>query len=41
MRNNYASINAMQGQIQILCNAICNQPPTSMLQYPQQNNQDC
>jgi hypothetical protein len=40
LRKNNASINAMQGQIQMLCNAIGNQPPTSMLQYPQQNNQD-
>jgi hypothetical protein len=39
--NNNAFINAMQGQIQMLCNAIGNQPPASMLQYPQQNNQDC
>jgi hypothetical protein len=41
LRNNNASINSMQGQIQMLRNAIGNQPPTSMLQYPQQNNQDC
>jgi hypothetical protein len=38
--NNNASINAMHGQIQMLCNAIGNQPPAGMLQYPQQNNQD-
>jgi hypothetical protein len=36
------SINAMQGQIQMLCNAIGNQPPVGMLLYPQQqHNQDC
>jgi hypothetical protein len=40
LRNNNASINAMQGLIQMLCNAIGNQPPSSMLRYPQQNNQD-
>jgi hypothetical protein len=38
--NNNAFINAMQGQIQMLCNAIGNQPPASMLHYPQQNNRD-
>jgi hypothetical protein len=31
LRNNNASINAMQGQIQMLCNAIGNQPPAGML----------
>jgi hypothetical protein len=36
--NTSTSINAMQGQI-MLCNAICNQPPAGMLQYPQQTNQ--
>jgi hypothetical protein len=41
LHNNNTSINAMQGQIQMLCNAIGNQPPTGMLQYPQQNYQDC
>jgi hypothetical protein len=41
LRNNNASIKAMQGQIQMLCNAIGNQPPASMLQYPQKNHQDC
>jgi hypothetical protein len=39
--NNNNSINAMQGQIQMLCNAIGNQPPAGMLQCPQQNNQGC
>jgi hypothetical protein len=39
LRNNNASINAMQGQVQILCNALGNQPPAGMLQYPQQTNQ--
>jgi hypothetical protein len=39
LRNNNASINAMQGQIQMLCNTIGNQSPAGMLQYPQQNNQ--
>ncbi len=39
LRNNNASINAMQGQIQMLCNVIGNQLPASMLQYPQQTNQ--
>jgi hypothetical protein len=33
--NNNTSINAMQGQILMPCNAIGNQPPASMLQYPQ------
>jgi hypothetical protein len=37
--NNNASINAMQGQIQMLCNALGNQPPAGMPQYPQQTNQ--
>ncbi len=37
--NNNASINAMQGQIQMLCNTLGNQPPGGMLQYPQQTNQ--
>jgi hypothetical protein len=37
--NRNASINSIQGQIQMLCNAIGNQPPAGMLQYPQQNNQ--
>jgi hypothetical protein len=37
--NNKASINAMQGQIQMLCNALGNQPPAGMPQYPQQTNQ--
>ncbi len=42
LHNNNVSINAMQGQIQMLCNAIGNQPPAGMLQYPrQQPNQDC
>jgi hypothetical protein len=36
---NNASINAMQGQIQMLCNALGNQPPAGMPQYPQQTNQ--
>ncbi len=40
LHSNNASINPMQGQIQMLCNAISNQPPAGMLQYPQQNNQD-
>jgi hypothetical protein len=39
--NNNTSINAIQGQIQMLCNTIGNQPPAGMLQYPQQNNPDC
>jgi hypothetical protein len=39
LRNNNASINAVQGQFQMLCNAIGNQPPAGMLQYPQQTNQ--
>jgi hypothetical protein len=39
LRNNNASINAMQGQIQMLCNALGNQPPAGMAQYPQQTNQ--
>jgi hypothetical protein len=34
--NNNTFINAMQGQIQMLCNALGNQPPAGMLQYPQQ-----
>jgi hypothetical protein len=34
LRNNNAFINAIQGQIQMLCNAIGNQPPASMFQYP-------
>jgi hypothetical protein len=29
----------MQGQIQMLCNALGNQPPAGMPQYPQQTNQ--
>ncbi len=37
--NNNTSINAMQGQIQMLCNAFGNQPPAGMPQYPQQTNQ--
>jgi hypothetical protein len=41
LRNNNASINTMQGQIQMLCNTIGNLSPASMLQYPQQSNQDC
>jgi hypothetical protein len=41
LRNNNASINAMQGQIQMLCNTIGNQPLARMLQYPQQTNQGC
>jgi hypothetical protein len=40
LRNNNASINAMQGQSQMLCNAIGNQPPAGMHQYPQQNSTD-
>jgi hypothetical protein len=39
LRNSNTSINAMQGQIQMLCNALGNQPPAGMLQYPQQTNQ--
>jgi hypothetical protein len=39
--NNNAYINAMQGQIQMLCNALGTQPPAGMLQYPQQTNQGC
>jgi hypothetical protein len=41
LRNNNASIHAMQGQgqIQMLCNALGNQPPAGMPQYPQQTNQ--
>jgi hypothetical protein len=39
LRNNNASINAMQGQIQTLCNALGTQPLAGMLQYPQQTNQ--
>jgi hypothetical protein len=41
LRNNNASINAMQGQIQMLCNAIGNQPPAGMIKYTQQTNQGC
>ncbi len=41
LRNNSASIHSMQGQIQMLCIAIGNQPPAGMLQYPQQNNTGC
>jgi hypothetical protein len=41
LHNNNASISAMQGQIQMLCNALGNQPPAGMLQYPQQTNQGC
>jgi hypothetical protein len=41
LRNNNASINAMQGQIQMLCNTLDNQPPAGMPQYPQQTNQGC
>jgi hypothetical protein len=36
--NNNTSINSMQGQIQMLCNAIGNHSPAGMLQYPQQKN---
>jgi hypothetical protein len=39
LRNNNPSINVMQGQIQILCNALGTQPLVGMLQYPQQTNQ--
>jgi hypothetical protein len=39
LRNKNASINAMQGQIQMLCIALGNQPPAGMPQYPQQTNQ--
>ncbi len=39
LHNSNASINAMQGQIQMLCNALGNQPPTGMPQNPQQTNQ--
>jgi hypothetical protein len=39
LRNNNASINAMQGQMKMLCNALGNQPPAGMPQYPQQSNQ--
>jgi hypothetical protein len=39
LQNNNASINAMQGQIQMLCNALGNQPPAGMPQYLQQTNQ--
>jgi hypothetical protein len=31
LQNNIACINAMQRQIQMLCNAIGNQPPAGML----------
>jgi hypothetical protein len=41
LHNNNASINAMQGLIQILCNTLGTQPPAGMLQYPQQTNQGC
>jgi hypothetical protein len=41
LHNNNAFINAMQGQTQMICNTIGKQPPAGMLQYPQQNNQDC
>ena len=41
LRNNNPSINVMQGQIQILCNALGTQPLVGMLQYPQQTNQGC
>jgi hypothetical protein len=37
--NNNALINAMQGQIQMLCNALGNQPPAGMPQNPQETNQ--
>jgi hypothetical protein len=39
LRNNNPLINSMQGQIQMLCNALGNQPPAGMPQYPQQTNQ--
>jgi hypothetical protein len=39
LHNNNTSINAIQGQIQMLCNALGNQPPACMLQYPQQTSQ--
>jgi hypothetical protein len=39
LRNNHSSINAMQGHIQMLCNASGNQRPAGMRQYPQQTNQ--
>jgi hypothetical protein len=39
LHNNNTLINAMQGQIQMLCNALGNQPPADMPQYPQQTNQ--
>jgi hypothetical protein len=35
LHNNNTFINAMQGQFQMLCNAIGNKPPAGMLQYPQ------
>jgi hypothetical protein len=38
-QNNNASSNAMQGQIQMLCNTLGNQPPAGMPQYPQYSNQ--
>jgi hypothetical protein len=41
LQNNNASINAMKGQIQMLCNALDSQPPAGMHQYPQQTNQGC
>jgi hypothetical protein len=41
LRNNNTSINSMQGQIQMLCNANGSQLPANMLQYPQkQHSQD-
>jgi hypothetical protein len=38
LRNNNASINTMQEQIQMLCNALGNQPPAGIPQYPRQTN---
>jgi hypothetical protein len=34
LHNNNPSINVLQGQIQMLCNIIGNQPLSGMLQYP-------
>ncbi len=38
LHNNNTSINVMQWQNQMLCNIIGNQPPSGMLQFPQQQH---
>ena len=35
LRSNSATINAMQAQLQMLCNVIGNQPPLNMIQFHQ------